>query len=108
MKKELPERKRIRLEGYDYSRAGYYFVTICVEDRNEMLGTVVVGDAPPRVPIVELTEYGVFVEAQIQKISRIYPRVLVDKYIVMPNHIHMIVIVKDEININGTGTRGGV
>ena len=74
MEKELPIRKKIRLHEYDYSQAGYYFITICVEDRHEMLGRVIVGDAPLRVPFVELTEYGVFVEAQIQKISHIYPR----------------------------------
>jgi len=59
-----------------------------------------VGDAPLRVPLVELTEYGVFAEAQIQKINRIYPHVLVDNYVIMPNHIHILAIIKD-------GTRGG-
>ena len=100
MQKELPIRKKIRLEGYDYSSAGYYWITICVEDCHAMLGRVVVGDAPLRVPVVELTEYGVFVEEQIQKISHIYPHVLIDKYVIMPNHIHMIAVVKD-------GTRRG-
>ena len=48
MEKELPVRKNIRLKDYDYSTPGYYFVTVCVEDGHEMLGTVVVGDAPLR------------------------------------------------------------
>ena len=46
---KLPVRKNIRLQGYDYSRAGYYFITICVKDGHEMLGTIDVGDAPLRV-----------------------------------------------------------
>ncbi|MCL2367685.1 MAG: hypothetical protein FWC72_01705 [Oscillospiraceae bacterium] len=99
MTKELPQRKRLRLEGYDYSNAGYYFVTVCVKDRHELLGEVV-GDAPLRVPHVALSEYGVFVDAQIRKISHIYPYVLIDHYIIMPNHIHVIA------NIEG-GTRRG-
>ena len=93
--KELPVRKSIRLKGYNYSSAGHYFITICVEDGHEMLGKVVVGDAPLRVPFVELTEYGIFVEEQIQKINHIYPHVLVDNYVIMPNHIHILAGVKD-------------
>jgi len=43
--KEKPVRKCIRLDGYDYSAVGYYFITICVKDKHEMLGgEVVVGD----------------------------------------------------------------
>ena len=63
------------------------------------MGTIV-GDAPLRVPPVRLSEYGAFVEAQIQQISQIYPLVTVDKYVIMPNHIHLIVIIED-------GTRRG-
>jgi len=44
MEKELAARKKIRLEGYDYSSAGYYYITICVENRHEILGKIV-GDA---------------------------------------------------------------
>ena len=92
MRKELPVRKSIRLKEYDYSSAGYYFVTVCVKDRHEMLGRIVVGDAPPRVPHCqdpphyELSEYGVFVNEQILKINRIYPHVLVDKYVILFPH----------------------
>ncbi|MCL2857860.1 MAG: transposase [Oscillospiraceae bacterium] len=110
----MPKRKGIRLKGYDYSQAGYYFITMCVKDGHEMLGRVV-GDAPPRVPRiptysednpraksphVQLSEYGTFIDAQIQKSSQIYPHVLIDKYIIMPNHVHLIIIIKD-------GTRRG-
>ena len=40
MKKNLPVRKRIRLQGYDYSEGNMYFITICVKDRLEMLGEI--------------------------------------------------------------------
>ncbi|MCL1858230.1 MAG: hypothetical protein FWF92_03240 [Oscillospiraceae bacterium] len=49
MQKELPVRKSIRLKGYDYSQAGYYFITICIEGGHEMLGKVICrGRAPAR------------------------------------------------------------
>jgi len=99
MQRELPTRKNIRLSGYDYSAEGYYFITLCVKDKHEMLGKVV-GDAPLRVPYCELSEHGIFVDDQIQKTNRVYPHVSIDKYIIMPNHIHMIFVIKD-------GTRGG-
>ena len=96
---ELLQRKSNRLKGYNYSSIGSYFITICVKDKREMLG-VVVGDAPPRVPYCEMSEYGKIVEMQIQKTNTVYQNAEVDKYVIMPNHIHMIITVK-------SGTRGG-
>jgi len=89
MQKELPTRKNIRLKGYDYSNTGYYFVTICVRDRHEVLwnGTPV-GAAFGRPP---LSEIGMLIEAEIRKIGGIYDCVEIDKYVIMPNHIHMII-----------------
>jgi len=57
--KELPVRKSIRLKKYDYSSTGYYFVTVCVKDKYEMLSEVV--GAITNRPYVQLSEYGVFV-----------------------------------------------
>ena len=86
--KELPVRKNIRLKGYDYSRAGAYFVTICVQDGHEMLGNVVGATAPGR-PFVTLTPLGICVNETIQIANK--NGVKIDKYVIMPNHIHMIV-----------------
>ena len=56
--KELSNRKNIRLKGYDYSSAGYYFVTICVKDKHEMLGRIiVVGDAVHSVPLLTVRNH---------------------------------------------------
>ena len=90
---ELPVRKDIRLKGFDYSGSGFYFITICVKGRQELLGKVVVG-AHPNVPIVELTETGKMVEQHISRIPSFYENVTIEKYIVMPNHIHMIVVIQ--------------
>lgn len=92
MKKELPVRKRLRLKGYDYSSAGYYFITICVESGHEILGSV--RDAHSVVPCIELTEIGKIVIRYIENIPKHYGNVSIDKYVVMPNHIHMVVILE--------------
>ena len=95
MMEKLPRRKGNRLSGYDYSTAGYYFVTVCAEDMREWFGKIV-GYAPPRVLKCELSEHGLFVDTQIQKIDSIYSDASIDKYVIMPNHIHMIIVIKNE------------
>jgi REP element-mobilizing transposase RayT len=92
--KELPVRKQIRLNGYDYSQAGYYYITICVNNRHEMLGRIV-GAASCR-PLMELSDYGKIVRTWIDKIPAKYPYVKIDKQIIMPNHIHMILSMRKE------------
>jgi len=54
-----------------------------------------------------LTNYGEFVEAQIQKISLIYPHITVENYVVMPNHVHMLLIIKDGTHVIKDGTHRG-
>ena len=99
-------RKPNRLKGYDYSTPGAYFVTICVQGRHNVLGKIV-GDGSP-VPGnkqigVSLSEFGGIVHDYIKRISEKYPDVLVDEYVIMPNHIHML------IGLTGkpTGCAGG-
>jgi REP element-mobilizing transposase RayT len=106
---ERPDRKLNRLENYDYSRNGLYFITICTKDRVPYLSEVTsVGNAALGVPHnsitencifdipnVKLTEYGKIVNTNIQKINEIYRYVSVTKYVIMPDHIHMILFVSD-------------
>ena len=94
MEKELPKRKKIRIQGYDYSRAGVYFITICVKDMHELLGNMKVGAATCR-PCVELSLEGQITDNAIRNIHDIYPHVVVDKYVIMPNHVHLILSVSD-------------
>lgn len=81
---ELPKRKPNRLKNYDYSSSGAYFVTICTEEKRMILCEIV-GDGFP-VP----KEPGMIAEAFIKVIPEKYPGVCVDHYVVMPNHIHML------------------
>lgn len=89
---ERLERKSLRLEGYDYSKAGYYFITICTLEKRHLFwnGTASVGADIIRPHLPELTDLGQMVDRLILDIPNHYPNVTVDKHIVMPNHIHLI------------------
>ena len=88
---ELRKRKSVRIEGYDYSQPGCYFVTICVKNNHEMLGRIVGANCVRQ----HLSEYGIIVENEIKVLSETYNLVEVVKYVVMPNHIHMIISISD-------------
>ena len=89
----LPKRKSIRLNGYDYSSCGAYFITLCTKDKKKLFWNSV-GANCVRPNEVQLSEIGKLVDFEINKISSIYNAVLIDKYVVMPNHIHMIVMIQ--------------
>jgi len=97
--KELPVRKGVRLKGHDYASAGYYFVTFCVKDKHELLGQIVGAIDPDRPPAVELTPLGECIEASIQMVDR--DRVRVDKYVIMPNHVHCIIVISPQAGDRG-------
>ena len=87
---ELRQRKKNRLHGYDYSKAGWYFITICVAGRAEMLGKYRGAHCAPAY--VALSDVGYAVENAILQIPKYHKGVYVDKYVVMPNHIHVILV----------------
>ena len=82
----LPKRKKIRLDGYDYSQSGAYFVTICTKDRQELLSDICRGGALLR-PIGEISE------TVINNLSERFS-INIDKYVIMPNHIHIIITIQ--------------
>jgi putative transposase len=63
---DLPKRKPNRLKGYDYSQSGAYFITICVKDRQKLLGKIVGGDAFI-APHTRLSKYGMVVDKYIRR-----------------------------------------
>ena len=91
----LPKRKSTRLKGYDYSTPGAYFITICTDNRKCILSNIVVGEGLCALPKHTLTTIGENVEKSIQYIDNNYDGVAIDKYVIMPNHIHLIVILDD-------------
>ncbi len=87
-----PTRKPTRLQNYDYSQNGCYFVTVCVKDRRPILSTIVGGDALI-APQIRLTEIGKITEKHIQKINSVYADVTVEKYIIMPDHMYLLLFI---------------
>ncbi len=99
--KELPKRKRLRLQNYDYSSNGLYFVTICIKDKKPIL-SIIVGDDAHIVPKkIVLKPYGIVVDKYIRRINDVYDNISVENYIIMPNHIHLLLFI-DRYTPNGT------
>ena len=90
----LPVRKSTRLRNFDYSNHGVYFVTICTKDKRKTLSRIVGGGAYD-APRVILTEKGKIVEKYILSTNNI-KNVAIDKYVIMPNHIHMLIFLENE------------
>ena len=74
------------MRGFDYTQAGAYFVTICTQDRECLFGEVVAGE-------VVLNTYGRVVDTFWHRIPRHFPQVELDAWVVMPNHMHGIIVI---------------
>ena len=86
------KRKNPRLKNYDYASGGYYFITICTVDKKHMFGEIVEDR-------IQLSEIGKLAYKNIENLENVYDTVNVDKFIVMPNHIHMIIIIEKETDL---------
>lgn len=84
---DLPKRKRNRLVNYDYSSHGAYFVTICTEERKKVLSDIL-GDG-----FHVLKVEGKIAAEWIERIPEKYPGVHICNFVVMPNHIHMLLMI---------------
>jgi putative transposase len=82
--RRLPQRKTIRLKGYDYSRAGLYFITICTQNHLCLFGEIVNEE-------MVLNDAGKMVEYQWQELICRFDNIKLHEFIVMPNHFHGIV-----------------
>jgi REP element-mobilizing transposase RayT len=82
---DRPQRRSIRLPGFDYSQSGAYFVTVCIQDRCCLFGDVVNG-------AVEASVAGLMVESWWGQITNKFPDVALDAFVVMPNHVHGILV----------------
>ena len=103
---EYPQRKHPRLKAYDYSQNGAYFVTICATGRRERFGYIPdVGRDDPGAPpaVCRLSREGEIVARYIETIPQGYPDVAVEKYVIMPNHIHLLLAINgDEMRRAGS------
>lgn len=90
----LPVRKSTRLEGYDYSSAGAYFITICTQDRKPVLSRI----SPPQEnipPHMELMPSGIIAKKQLLALEERFSHLKVGEYIIMPDHIHAILVLSN-------------
>ena len=124
---DLPERKRIRLGEYDYSADGAYFVTICTKNRENILWETTAELQPNNDMVIDhkqpnavganrvrppqndeknnvvLSNIGEIVNDAILAIPKSYECVNVDNYVIMPNHIHMIISISDNADYGENG-----
>ncbi len=95
---EFPNRKPTRLKDYDYSRPGAYFVTICTKDRRKILSEIIVGgdvlDAPQNI----LYPRGEIANKHLLSMCNFYDNISITKYVIMPNHIHLLIQIEDSDN----------
>ncbi len=85
---DIHHRRSIRLKGYDYSQAGWYFVTSCVQDRKCVFGKVENGE-------MLLNEYGKIADQQWAKLPERFANMVLDVWQIMPNHMHGIILMTD-------------
>ena len=102
---EYPKRKHVRLRDYNYGQSGAYFVTICTRDRRGVLSEVTppVGPDAPIGPQVRLTETGRVVERYIKSTQTAYPTVKIAHYVIMPNHVHLLVCLSGDGPMGASG-----
>jgi REP element-mobilizing transposase RayT len=93
-----PQRKSPRLGGYDYSQTGVYFVTICTHKRRHLFGNIVDGQ-------MMLSTLGQLTAQAIDTLSTHWIHIKVDVYVVMPNHLHAILVL-DNTAAEGTHSVG--
>ena len=90
---DIHHRRSIRLRDYDYSQAGAYFVTVCAQDRECLFGDVVGGE-------MRLNKYGEIVAESWTWLPRQYRHIDLNEWIVMPNHLHGILIIDENCLCN--------
>lgn len=95
---EQKKRKQIRLKTYNYGQNGYYFITICTKNRQELFCQKKSKLKDDNT--FELSEIGKIVEDSIKNIEAVYKEVKADDYVIMPNHIHLVLSVERDADIS--------
>lgn len=95
---DLPKRKNIRLNDYNYSSNGAYFITICTKNKENLLWKNVGANCVRPLDQLPLSKIGIVIENEIYKLNTVYENIKVDKYQIMPNHIHLIIFIYEDSN----------
>ena len=95
---EFPERKPNRIDGFDYNQTGAYFITICTQNRQPILSRISVGTPVlgcPQEAQTELLPHGKIAEKYIRQMDAFYEHIFVDRYAIMPDHIHFLLTIHE-------------
>jgi putative transposase len=95
----IHHRRSIRLRGYDYSCPGNYFVTICAHEQLHLFGQIVEGE-------MDLNDVGQMVQSIWTQMPNHYPNCQVDAFVVMPNHVHGIIVIEPRVVAEPDGGEG--
>jgi REP element-mobilizing transposase RayT len=95
---DIHHRRSIRLTEYDYSQAGMYFVTVCAHGRECLFGEVM-------DEVVRLNGFGGIVGEEWLRSAEIRKEIILDEFIIMPNHIHGIIIINNDVGPTGSVAR---
>ncbi len=104
MSEYLPRRKELRLKSYNYNGNGCYFITICTKDKAHLFGRYDVGaihESPVKHSTnrcIVLNQYGKIVEITIKNVSEKYNEINIENYIIMPNHIHLLISISNNVD----------
>ena len=121
---EIKQRKQMRLKNFDYSQNGYYFITICTKDMKQVLSDIYnslsepvasgfharqneVKSATPGFnvnPQIKLFEIGKVVDDTIRYMNSNYDFIRITHYVIMPNHVHLIISVNNPNTVVGRGS----
>ena len=88
---DFHHRQSIRLQGYDYSASGAYFISICTHDREYLFGYIV-------NETMEFNIFGDIAQYYWQQLSQYHPNIILDESIVMPNHLHGIIVLESSMD----------
>lgn len=100
-KKVLRRRRSVRLKGFDYAQSGAYFVTICVQGGECVLGEITAGGT------MQLSAIGEIVDWVWHSLPNHRPHIRLDAWVIMPNHVHGILFLDDGLNGQGRGEAFG-
>ena len=98
---DIPKRKSNRLKKFDYGQQGCYFLTLCARDRLPLFGSISSGtDSTP--PETDLSDFGKIICNQLQNMISTYHDIQIEKYVIMPNHVHVLFMPTDEWSLSET------
>lgn len=96
---QYPKRKRNRIDDFDYSADGAYYVTVCTNNRQHLFWSQCTSNHRLTVDDVPLSEIGKLVEEAILDIPNHYHCVFIDQYCIMPDHVHLIIKIDRANNV---------